>query len=70
VSGADRDVVKAATRLAAALREAEARLGREIALIIMAPDEWRRKKDGHDRFIDELRRSPKIFLVGDEGSLR
>ncbi|TMI77839.1 MAG: nucleotidyltransferase domain-containing protein, partial [Bacillati bacterium ANGP1] len=57
-------------RLAAALHEAEGRLGREINLATMGPDEWRRRRDAHERFIDELLRSQKIFLVGDEQSLR
>jgi len=56
--------------LASALHEAEGRLGREINLVIMAPDEWQRRRDAHESFIDELLRSPKIPLVGDEQSLR
>ncbi len=58
------------TRLASALSEAEGRLGREINLVTMGPDEWRRRRDAGEGFIDELLRSPKIFLVGDEQSLR
>jgi len=58
------------TRLAAVLSEAEGRLGREINLVTMAPDEWRRRRNAGEGFIDELLRSPKIFLVGDEQSLR
>jgi len=58
------------TRLAAALSEAEGRLGREINLVTMAPDEWRRRRNAGEGFINEVLRSPKIFLVGDEQSLR
>jgi predicted nucleotidyltransferase len=58
------------TRLAAALREAEGRLGREINLVIMDPDEWQRRRDARESFTDELLHSRKIFLVGDEQSLR
>lgn len=58
------------TQLAAALREAEGRLGREINLIIMGPEEWQRRRDVHESFVDELLRSQKIFLAGDEQALR
>ncbi len=58
------------TTLASALREAEGRLGREINLVIMGPQEWQRRRDAHESFIDELLRSQKIFLVGDDRSLR
>jgi predicted nucleotidyltransferase len=58
------------TRLAAALREAEGRLGREINLVTMGPKEWQRRRDAGEGFIDELLRSAKIFLVGDEQFLR
>jgi len=58
------------TRLATALREAEGRLGREVSLAIMSPDEWRRRRNAHESFIEDLLRSNKIFLVGDEQSLR
>ncbi len=57
------------TRLATALREAEGRLRREINIAIMGEEEWRRRNAG-EGFIAELLRSPKIFLVGDEQSLR
>lgn len=58
------------SKLAAALREAEGRLGREISLVIMAPDEWRRRRDAREGFARELLRTDKIFLVGDEQFLR
>ena len=58
------------TRLATALREAEGRLGREVSLAIMSPDEWRRRRNARESFIEDLLRSNKIFLVGDEQSLR
>lgn len=58
------------TRLATALREAEGRLGREVSLAIMSPDEWRRRRNARESFIVDLLRSNKIFLVGDEQSLR
>ncbi len=58
------------TRLATALREAEGRLRREINLVIMGEEEWRRRRKAGEGFIAELLRSPKIFLVGDERSLR
>lgn len=58
------------TRLAVALREAEGRLGREVNLVIMGSNEWRRRRDAREGFIEDLLRSNKIFLVGDEQSLR
>jgi predicted nucleotidyltransferase len=58
------------TRLAAALAEAEGELARDINLVTMDPEEWRRRRDSGEGFINELLRSPKIFLVGDEQSLR
>lgn len=58
------------TRLASVLREAERRLGREISLVVMAQDEWRRRRKSKESFAVELARSPKIFIVGDEHSLR
>ncbi len=58
------------TRLATALREAEGRLRREVNLVIMGEEEWRRRRKAGEGFIAELLRSPKIFLVGDERSLR
>lgn len=58
------------TKLAAALREAEQRLGREVNLVVMGLEEWRRRRNAGEGFIDELIRSQKIHLVGDEHSLR
>ncbi len=58
------------TRLATALREAEGRLSREVNLVIMGEEEWRRRRKAGESFITELLRSPKIFLVGNEQSLR
>ncbi|MGH2373800.1 MAG: nucleotidyltransferase domain-containing protein [Candidatus Methylomirabilaceae bacterium] len=58
------------TKLAAALREAERRLGREINLVLMGPEEWRQRRKAGEAFIDELLRSHRILLVGNERSLR
>jgi len=58
------------TQLAAAPREAEGRLGREINLVIMGPGEWQRRCDAGEGFIEGLLWSRKIFLVGDDQSLR
>ncbi len=57
-------------RLAGVLREAEGRLSREITTAIMDEEEWRRRREAGEVFITEILRSPKIFLVGDEQSLR
>jgi predicted nucleotidyltransferase len=58
------------TQLATALREAEGRLRREINLVIMGEEEWQRRRKSKESFAVELLRSPKIFLEGDEQSLR
>ncbi len=57
------------TRLATALREAEGQLSRQVNLVIMGEEEWRRRRKTGESFITELLRSPKIFLVGNEQSL-
>ncbi len=58
------------TQLATALRDAEGRLRREINLVIMGEEEWQRRRKSKESFAVELLRSPKIFLEGDEQSLR
>ncbi len=57
-------------RLAAALEEAERRLGREINLVTMTMEEWRERAAIGEGFVRSILESPKIFLVGDEQSLR
>ncbi|MGH2376572.1 MAG: nucleotidyltransferase domain-containing protein [bacterium] len=57
-------------KLAAALDDAERRLGREINLVTMTMDEWRARISAGEGFVEELLRSPKILLIGDERSLR
>ncbi len=57
-------------KLAAALEDAERRLGREINLVTMTMDEWRARSTAGEGFVEELLRSPKILLIGDERSLR
>lgn len=57
-------------KLAAALEDAERRLGREINLVTMTMDEWRARISAGEGFVEEILRSPKILLVGDERSLR
>ncbi len=57
-------------KLAKALREAEDRLGREVNLTLMSIDEWRSRRETADGFTEDVVRSPKIFLIGDERTLR
>ncbi len=57
-------------RLHRVLHEAEEQLGREISLVTMGLDEWRQRRAAGDGFVEELMRSRKIFLVGDESALR
>jgi predicted nucleotidyltransferase len=56
-------------RLSASLSQAERQLDREINLVTMSVDEWRKRDAAKEGFIRELRQAPKIFLVGDEQSL-
>ncbi|MGH2361969.1 MAG: nucleotidyltransferase domain-containing protein [bacterium] len=55
--------------LSASLSQAERQLDREINLVTMSVDEWRKRAAAKEGFIQELREAPKIFLVGDEQSL-
>ncbi|MDI6772688.1 MAG: nucleotidyltransferase domain-containing protein [bacterium] len=57
-------------KLAAALEEAERTLRREINLVTMTVEEWLARAAAGEGFVNRLLQSPKIFLVGDEQSLR
>lgn len=58
------------TELAAVLEEAERRLGREINLVTMTVGEWRSRTAAGEGFVQRVLESPKIFLVGNERTLR
>ncbi len=52
------------------IRKAEETLGREVSFVTMSPAEWRERRASRDAFVAEVTRSPKIFLIGDERTLR
>jgi predicted nucleotidyltransferase len=52
------------------IRRAEETLGREVSYVTMSPAEWRERRALRDAFMAEVARSPKIFLIGDERTLR
>jgi predicted nucleotidyltransferase len=52
--------------LAPALRQAEARLGREVNVISYSASEFRRKAAGKDHFLAGVLRGPKEFVKGDQ----
>lgn len=53
-----------------AIRTAEKLLSREVSLTTMSPDEWRSRLSSRDAFVEDLAKTDKIFLAGDERSLR
>lgn len=53
-----------------AVRKAEKQLGREVSLAIMGAKEWRDRIASHDAFVEDLLKTDKIFLAGDERALR
>jgi predicted nucleotidyltransferase len=57
-------------KLRAAVREAEALLNREVNYVLYAPDEFRNKVREQDGFLQNVLRSPKIYLIGDDDALR
>lgn len=52
-----------------ALGEAEELLGREIDAVTMPVEEWLERLEAREGFVEDVLRSPKIFLVGDAGSV-
>ena len=52
------------------IRKAEEALGREVSYVTMSAAEWRERRASRDAFVAEATRSPKIFLIGDERTLR
>lgn len=56
--------------LTRALQDAEQELGREVSLNTMGTEEWGDRLASRDAFATQLMKSEKIFLIGDERSLR
>ncbi len=52
------------------IRKAEGTLGREVSYVTMSTSEWRERRASQDPFVAEVTRSSKIFLIGDERTLR
>ncbi|MEW6217351.1 MAG: nucleotidyltransferase domain-containing protein [Candidatus Bipolaricaulota bacterium] len=59
-----------ALELAAAVREAEEKLRREVNPVVFPPGEFRERIRGEDHFLTTVMQAPKIFLVGDEDDFR
>ncbi len=55
--------------LTSALREAEARLGREINAVTMRPQEFAERVEAGEHFLTTVLARPKVFLIGDEHEL-
>ena len=53
-----------------AIRKAEKQLGREVSLATMSPDEWRDRLASRDAFAEDLLKTDKIFLTGDERAIQ
>jgi predicted nucleotidyltransferase len=56
------DVVKA-------LGQAQERLGREVNPVVMSRKKFLDAKQSDERFVQRLLREPKLFVIGDAGSL-
>ncbi|MFA6973276.1 MAG: nucleotidyltransferase domain-containing protein [Parcubacteria group bacterium] len=52
------------------LRKAEEKLVREINYHIYAPEDWAKKRQEKEHFVKEINKKSKIFIIGDEKSLR
>ena len=57
-------------RLSSVLSDVENRVGREVSVVTMAPDEWQRRRQAGEGFVLDLIGSPKVFLIGDERTFR
>lgn len=55
--------------LAPALRATERQLLRAVNPVLFSPDEWARKVNNANHFVNTVRRAPKIFLIGNEHEL-
>jgi len=51
------------------IRELEQKLGREMDVTVYSIDEYERKKKGKRRFLTEILKRPKIFLIGQGNDL-
>lgn len=56
--------------LTRALQDVEKELGREVSLTSMSAREWHERLASRDAFVTQLVESEKIFVIGDEQSLR
>lgn len=59
-----------ARQLRAALGPVERSLGRTVNEHVIVAQEWRQRLAKGDGFIREVRRSPKLWVVGEESALR
>lgn len=52
-----------------ALQGAEKFLARPINPTVMKREEWRKKRTGHDSFVQRVAAQPKLFVIGSEDAL-
>jgi len=57
------------TELVSALGPAQEALGREVNPTVYPPREFRKKLSAGHRFLENVQKEPKVFLVGDEREL-
>jgi predicted nucleotidyltransferase len=57
-------------QLSALLRTFRDTMGREVNAYLATPEEFRQKVQGHDSFVQNVLNNPKVFIVGDEETLR
>lgn len=57
-------------QLSALLRASRDTLGREVNTYLVTPEEFRQRVQGRDSFVQNVLNNPKVFIVGDEETLR
>lgn len=57
-------------RLAIQIREVERAIDRSVNEHVLSTAEWTRRLRSDDGFLDNVRKSPKVWLIGDDDELR
>jgi predicted nucleotidyltransferase len=57
-------------QLSAALRPVQAEVQREFSYHLVTPEEFRERLDRHDGFLRNVVEGPKVFVIGNEETLR
>jgi predicted nucleotidyltransferase len=58
------------TQLAPIIARLEKDLGRAVNYTAFTPDEWGKKQDKREPFVENVLNGPKVMLIGDEDALR